>query len=57
MSNLERMLTVKDLAECLQVSYKTALKVMKKSIPYIEVAGQYRIHPEQFNRFITSYKN
>lgn len=57
MSNLERMLTVKDLAECLQVSYKTALKVMKKSIPYIEVAGQYRIHPEQFNRFINSYKN
>lgn len=54
MSNLERMLTVKDLAGYLQVSYKTALKVMKKSIPYIEVAGQYRIHPKHVEKFINA---
>ena len=54
MSDLERMLTVKDLAECLQVSYKTALKVMKKRIPYIEVEGQYRMHPKHVDQFINS---
>ena len=54
MSNLERMLTVKDLAECLQVSYKTALKVMKNSIPHFLGEGQYRIHPKDVNQFINS---
>ena len=54
MNKPERMLTVHELADCLQVSYKTALKVMKKSIPYIQVEGQYRIHPKHVNQFINS---
>ena len=54
MTKPEQMLTVHDLAECLQVSYKTALKVMKKSIPHFLVEGQYRIHPRDVNRFINS---
>lgn len=54
MSKVKHMLTVQELADILQVSYKTALKVMKDSIPYIQVAGQYRIHPKHVNRFINS---
>ena len=52
MSKMKHMLTVQELADILQVSYKTALKVMKDSIPYIQVAGQYRIHQKHVNRFI-----
>ena len=54
MSKMKHMLTVQELADILQVSYKTALKVMKDSIPYIQVAGQYRIHPKHVNRFINN---
>ena len=54
MSKKNHMLTVQELADILQVSYKTALKVMKDSIPYIQVAGQYRIHPTHVNQFINS---
>ena len=50
--NIATLLTVQQLADILQVSYKTALKVMKKSIPYVKIAGQYRIQPEQVQRFI-----
>ena len=52
MSKMKHMLTVQELADILQVSYKTALKVMKDSIPYIQVAGQYRIHPKHVRKFI-----
>lgn len=48
----KHMLTVQELADLLQVSYKTALRVMKNEIPYIKVEGQYRIHPREVNKFI-----
>ena len=54
MSKTKHLLTVQELADILQVSYKTALKVMKDSITYIQVAGQYRIHPKHVNRFINN---
>lgn len=53
----KHMLTVHELADLLQVSYKTALQVMKKNIPYIKVEGQYRIHPREVNKFIKSSAN
>ena len=47
-----QLLTVYELADILRVSYKTALKVMKQSLPYIHVAGQYRIRAVDVEKFI-----
>lgn len=55
--SIHTLLTVQQLADILQVSYKTALKVMKQSIPYTKVAGQYRIDPKQVQNFIEKTTN
>lgn len=52
MNNIEQMLTVQELSELLQVSYKTALKEMKLSIPYIRVSGKYRMRPQDVARYM-----
>ena len=52
MKSETQLLTVYELADVLRVSYKTALKVMKRSLPYVQVAGQYRIRAVDVEKFI-----
>lgn len=52
MSKLEKMLTAREVAETLQISYKSALRIIKEQLPHIEIAGQYRVHPDHLAAFM-----
>jgi len=52
MKSETQLLTVYELADVLRVSYKTALKVMKRSLPYVQVAGQYRIRAVDVEKYL-----
>lgn len=54
MNQLSKMLTARDVAETLQISYKSALVVIKTQLPHIKVAGQYRVNPDHLATFMYS---
>ena len=48
-----KLLTVKEVAEILKVSYETALNFVKYSgITYINVGKQYRVSEKDFENYI-----
>lgn len=52
MNRQEQMVTVQELANYLQVSYDDALEVMKTCIPYIYVAGHYRMQLKHIKEYL-----
>lgn len=50
---MEGMLTPKEIAKVLHVSYETALAFVKYSgIDYIKLGGQYRVEISKFRKFV-----
>ena len=48
-----KMLTPHEVAECLSVSYDTALRIIKTSgIPFLKIGRQYRVSEKVFNDLI-----
>lgn len=47
-----KLLTVREIARALQVSYETALYLVKHEMHYIRLGRQYRITEESFVRYI-----
>jgi len=50
-----RLLTVREIAEKLQVSEAQIYRMIKKgTIPFVEIGGVYRFEPEAINAWITN---
>ena len=47
-----KLLTVREIARALQVSYETALHLVKHDMRYIRLGRQYRVTEETFARYI-----
>ena len=51
---LTKLLTPKEVAGILNVSYETALSFIKYSgIEYIQIGRQYRVSPDKLNAFLS----
>ena len=49
---MESMLTVQQIAEVLNISYDTALEVVKKEMEYIKINRRYRIPQDSFKKYL-----
>ena len=50
---MERLMTVKELAEFLQIGERTLRRYYsEKGLPYVMVGSQYRFRPDQVERWI-----
>ena len=49
---MESMLTVQQIAKVLNISYDTALEVVKKEMEYIKVNRRYRIPQDSFKKYL-----
>ena len=49
---MESMLTVQQIAKVLNISYDTALEVVKKEMEYIKVNRRYRISQDSFKKYL-----
>ena len=47
-----KLLTVREIARALQVSYETALHMVKHDMRYIRLGRQYRVTEESFAQYI-----
>ena len=49
-----KMLTPHEVAERMNVSYETALRIIKSSgIPYLKIGRQYRVNEQVFNDLVS----
>ena len=49
---MESMLTVQQIAKVLNISYDTALEVVKKEMEYIKVNRRYRTPQDSFKKYL-----
>lgn len=49
---LEPWYTIEEIAYVLKLDYETTLKLLENSIPYLQVAGQYRVYDGDFYDFL-----
>ena len=49
---MESMLKVQQIAKVLNISYDTALEVVKKEMEYIKVNRRYRIPQDSFKKYL-----
>ena len=49
---MEPMLTVKEIACVLHVSYKMALALVKREMRYVRIHRQYRVSQEEFEKYL-----
>lgn len=49
---MESMLTVQQIAKVLNISYDTALAVVKKEMEYIKINRRYRIPQDSFKKYL-----
>ena len=53
---MEPMLTVKEIACVLHVSYKIALAVVKSDMRYVRIHRQYRVSQEEFEKYLAKQR-
>lgn len=53
---MEPMLTVKEIANILNISYKVALELVKTEMKFVRVHRQYRVPREDFERFFAKQR-
>jgi len=54
---IEKFLTIKDIGEILQVSEKTAYRLVSDEMDFHKVGGQIRVSREEFNSYMERNKN
>ena len=53
---MEPMLTVKEIACVLHVSYKNALALVKREMRYVRIHRQYRVSQEEFEKYLAKQR-